>query len=185
MLLLAQDYLNIINKLLQQHQQHAAQPHQQQQQQQVTMHDKDPADSNHAMSAAEAASMASTLQLFRDHVVPACHDASIPRATLLQLLSPIKPPGAAGALGSSLNRTQQANYGRDKPSGRGSSGSGSGSTGPVSAAARERHLLSLDLVTRDSRCSSSYLLTVPGAAPFVKSVLAGRQEMLQLLSRKK
>lgn len=40
-------------------------------------------------------------------------------------------------------------------------------------------------MTRDIRDPDSYVLTVPGAAAFVRSVTAGRQELLQLLARKK
>jgi hypothetical protein len=49
----------------------------------------------------------------------------------------------------------------------------------------ERQLLAAEVVTRDSRRPDSYLLTVPGAAAFVRSVVSGRQELLQLLGRKR
>lgn len=145
-LLLADDYLDIINKLLHKHQQLAMQPSQQQQQ--------PTAGSSCCSSAADSAGMVATLQHFRDNVVPAWHEASIPRSKLLQLLRMGTSSPAAGGH-------------------------------PVSDAAHERHLLALELVTRDSRSTDSYLLTVPGAAAFVKSVLTGRQEVLQMLSRKK
>lgn len=153
-LLLADDYLQIINQLVQKHQQLASDPQPQQQQQPAAAaaqyNGKDGSS-----AASDAASTAATLQLFRDHVVPAWHEASIPRATLLSLLRSAGGTAAAAASSS------------------------------VRDSALERHLLAVDLVTRDSRCPDSYLLTVPGAAPFVKSVLAGRQELLQILTRKK
>jgi hypothetical protein len=54
-----------------------------------------------------------------------------------------------------------------------------------SADAIQRRLLSAELVCRDSRATDSFMFTVPGAAAFVKSVVAGRQELLQMLKRKK
>jgi len=149
-LLLADDYLDIINKLLHKHQQLATQPSQQQQQPTAGS----TTGSSCCRGAADSAGMVATLQRFRDHVVPAWHEASIPRSKLLQLLrTGTSSPAASGQ--------------------------------PVSDAAHERHLLALELVTRDSRSTDSYLLTVPGAAAFVRSVLTGRQEVLQMLSRKK
>jgi hypothetical protein len=165
--LLADDYLAIINRLVQQHQQLASQHVQQQGPSAAAASGSEEAASN----TAEAASIAATLQLFRDHVVPAWRDSSIPRTKLLELLRSAQHGVAASA-----------------------SVSGRASTRPAAAAAAgtagkepayERHLLALDLMTRDSRSPDSYVLTVPGAAAFVKSVLAGRQELLQLLSRKK
>lgn len=168
-LLLADDYLAILNKLIHRQQQLAAQHALQQ----------DPTSSSdgtagpnqpRSMSAAEAASIATTLQLFRDRVVPSWTDSSIPRSTLLQLLR--QPPsqdstGAAAAPG--------------RPAGQQPTAAAAGGKEP----AHERHLLALDLLCRDSRSPDSYQLTVPGAAAFVKSVVSGRQELLQLLGRKK
>jgi hypothetical protein len=170
-LLLAEDYLGINNRLIQKYQQLA----QQQQQQQPSAHSH--ADGQHASngssstSAAEYASIAATLQLFRDRVVPVWRDSSIPRSTLLQLLrtQPAAAAGAAHTAAAARSRVVAPAHG----------------SADKEAAAHERHLLAVDLMTRDTRSPDSYLLTIPGAAVFVKSVVAGRQELLRLLSRKK
>eukprot|EP00775_Hariotina_reticulata_P002010 gene2010-2332_t len=65
--------------------------------------------------------------------------------------------------------------------------------GPVAAtapAARDtadvlRHLLAADLICRDASNPDCFVFTVPGASTFVKSVVSGRKELLQLLSRRK
>lgn len=164
--LLADDYLAIINRLIQQHQQLASQ-HAQQQGSSAATATTAASESDPGSSAAEAASIGTTLQLFRDHVVPAWRDSSIPRSKLLELLRSAQHTTAASA----------------RASARPAAAAAAGRAGKEPA--YERHLLALDLMTRDIRSPDSYVLTVPGAAAFVKSVVAGRQELLQLLSRKK
>lgn len=181
-LLLAEDYLGIIDRLIQKYQQLA------QQQPQPVAHSH--AHSEHASngsstSAAETASIATTLRLFRDRLVPVWRDSSIPRSTLLQLLrtqptaaNGTADPAACANTGTSA-RTAAAAAARSKTAAAALGGE------DKEAAAHEQHLLAVDLMTRDTRSPDSYLLTIPGAAVFVKSVVAGRQELLRLLSRKK
>jgi hypothetical protein len=166
-LLLAGDYLSLINNLIAKYQQLAAQP--------------PPAaapapNTTGRTSAADAASVAGTLQLFRDRVVPAWTDSSIPCVTLLQLLR------APSHDSSSKTTTRPAHVRRNGPAGQLNKAAGAAAS---SEPAYERHLLAVDLLCRDIRSPDSYQLTVPGAAAFVKSVTLGRQELLQLLGRKK
>jgi hypothetical protein len=65
-----------------------------------------------------------------------------------------------------------------------------GSTAAAVVAAQDvgdvlRHLLAAELVCRDASNPDSFIFTVPGASAFVKSVISGRKELLQLLSRRK
>jgi hypothetical protein len=174
-LLLAEDYLGIINRLIQKYQQLA----QQQQQQQPSAHSlangEHPSGNGSSTSAADSASIAATLQLFRDRVVPVWKDSSIPRSTLLQLLGTQLTAADGAANTGPPAHTAAAARSRALLAG----------GADKQAAAYERHLLATNLVTRDTRSPHSYLLTIPGAAVFVKSVVAGRQELLRLLSRKK
>ena len=167
-LLLADDYLAILDRLIHKHQQLAAQPALQQD---PTSPPDGHGNQPSSISAAEAASVAATLQLFRDRVVPAWTDSSIPRATLLQLL---RQPGQASTAPPAAPSRPTGGQ-QPKPAAAGAS----------REPAHERHLLALDLLCRDSRSPDSYQLTVPGAAAFVKSVVSGRQELLQQLGRKK
>jgi hypothetical protein len=107
------------------------------------------------------------IRRFRDRVVPACFDSSIDRQHLLQLMRSALA-GAAGRGSSSSSKPPSA-----------------GAAAAAADAALERQLLAAEVVTRDSRCLDRYALTVPGAAAFIKSLVAGRQELLQLLGRKK
>jgi hypothetical protein len=166
--LLAEDYFAIINRLIQQHQQLASQHTQEQAPTAATL-TAAASGSGPGSCTADAASIAATLQLFREHVVPAWRDSSIPRSKLLDLL-------CSG---------QHATAGPASVSRRASTCPGAAARTAGHEPAYERHLLALDLLTRDIRSPDSYVLTVPGAAAFVKSVVAGRQELLQLLSRKK
>lgn len=168
-LLLADDYLAILDRLIHKHQQLAAQPALQQD---PTSPSDGTGNQPSSISAAEAASIAATLKLFRDRVVPAWTDSSIPRATLLQLL---RQPGQASTATPTCAGVRPAGGQQPKPTAAGAS----------REPAHERHLLALDLLCRDSRSPDSYQLTVPGAAAFVKSVVSGRQELLQQLGRKK
>lgn len=171
---MAEDYLGIINRLIQKYQQLA----QQQQQPSAQSHaNGEHASDDSSTSAAENASIAATLQLFRERVVPVWRDSSIPRSILLQLLR-TQPTAADGAANTGTPaHTAAAARGRTLSAAIGGA--------DKEAAAYERHLLATDLMTRDTRSPDSYLLTIPGAAVFVKSVVAGRQELLRLLSRKK
>lgn len=162
-LLLAGDYLSIINNLIIKYQQLAAQP--------SPAAAATPTTTTGSTSAADAASVAATLQLFRDRVVPAWTDSSIPGATLLQLLR------APSHDASSRTAPLPAPASRSNPAGL--------KAAPSPEPAYEQHLLAVDLLCRDIRSPDSYQLTVPGAAAFVKSVTSGRQELLQLLGRKK
>lgn len=187
-LLLAQDYITLIDTLIHKHQQLAAQPAQQQQAAAAAGSNADNAQHHDpsTSSPAESASIAATIKLFRDRVVPAWHDATIPRSTLLQLLqsTPTPPlPTAPTAPADRAQQQQKSSCRQPQP------GARAGGAVPVRSSSSqppyERHLMAVDLMTRDSRSPDSYLLTVPGAAVFVKSVLSGRQEVLQLLARKK
>jgi hypothetical protein len=169
--LLTQDYLRVVDSLISQHretaqqlqlqdQQHAGTKLQQQQQQDE---EEQPGTLSSTARSTEHAAMAATLQAFRSRVLPACNDSHITSSCLLQLMRTAAPPAS---------HTQLA-----KP--------------PAAAAAIggadavQRRLLSAELVCRDSRAPESFMFTVPGAAAFVRSVVAGRQELLQMLKRKK
>lgn len=183
--LLTSDYLRIINSMITQHMQLQQQQQQDRQQQ---GHPAAPAaysslqpsiiGSSDSSNSAQHAVVTKTLQLFRDHVVPACQESHITRTRLLQLLQ--SGHSAAVTKQSAAAASQQPASMPRRPS------------AAAAAAAvmprkedMERHLLALELVCRDSRAADSYMFTVPGAAAFVKSVVGGRQEMLQLLQRKK
>jgi hypothetical protein len=187
--LLTQDYLRLVDSLIAQHseaaqqlqleEQQQARVRQQQQQQrnqqqreeqqQFQQEEEEQAGApNSTATSSEHAAIAATLQAFRSRVLPACNESHITRSRLLQLMrtaaplpsqsQPVKPPAAAAAAAAAALS---------------------------SADAIQRRLLSAELVCRDSRATDSFMFTVPGAAAFVKSVVAGRQELLQMLKRKK
>jgi hypothetical protein len=185
--LLTQDYLRLVDSLIAQHseaaqqlqleeqqqarvkqQQQRNQQQREQQQQSQQEEEEQTGAPNSTTSSAEHAAMAATLQAFRSRVLPACNDSHITRSRLLQLMrtaappasqiQPVKAPAAAAAAAAAALG---------------------------SADAIQRRLLSAELVCRDSRAPDSFMFTVPGAAAFVKSVVAGRSELLQMLKRKK
>ncbi|WIA36552.1 hypothetical protein OEZ86_007844 [Tetradesmus obliquus] len=179
--LLTQDYLRLVDGLITQHsqaaqqlqheeQQQARAKQQQQQQQQDKQQepqrqgeDEGNAAPSSTTSSAEHAAMAATLQAFRSRVLPSCRDSHITSSRLLQLMQ-TAPAAAAG-------QAQQSKA--------------PAAAGLGSAEVILRRLLSAELVCRDRHAPDSLMFTVPGAAAFVKSVVAGRQELLQMLKRKK
>jgi hypothetical protein len=146
-------------------QQQARTKQQQQQRQSQREEDAQHGTPSSTSSSAEHAAMAATLQAFRSRVLPACNDSHITSSRLLQLMR--TAPAA--------NHTQHAN-----PPAAAAAAAVIGSADAI-----QRRLLSAELVCRDSRSPDSFMFTVPGAAAFVKSVVAGRQELLQMLKRKK
>lgn len=178
--LLAGDYLAILNRLIQHHQQLARQ---QSQNGQAPAAPADASDPSGSSSPAESASMAATVQLFRDRVVPVWRESSIPCSTLLQLLRSRQAMSRTAPTAAPTVATSAQTIGRPTAAAVAARAAAAGVVGKEPP--YERHLLALDLMTRDLRSPDSYVLTVPGAAAFIKSVTAGRQELLQLLARKK
>jgi hypothetical protein len=182
--LLTQDYLRLVDGLITQHseaaqqlqheeQQQARAKSQQQQsnQQQAQQHREDEPNGapSSTASSAEHAAMAATLQLFRSRVLPSCKEPHITSSRLLQLMQTVPSAGASASQAQQLKASTAS----------------SAAVALGSADAIQRRLLSAELVCRDSRSPDSFMFTVPGAAAFVKSVVAGRQELLQMLKRKK
>ncbi|KAF6254899.1 serine-threonine protein kinase 19-domain-containing protein [Scenedesmus sp. NREL 46B-D3] len=184
--LLTQDYMRLVDGLIAQHSEAAQQlqleeqqlartkqqkqqgNQRQQQQQQVGQHGDEHDDApGSTTSSAEHAAMAATLQAFRSRVVPVCTESHITSSRLLQLMRTAPAAAHHPQLGKDLAAAPAA------------------AAAAGSADAILRRLLSAELVCRDSRSPDSFMFTVPGAAVFVKSVVAGRQEMLQMLKRKK
>lgn len=172
--MLTRDYLHIINDIMASHAQSKQQQQQQQQQtaqklQQQPGHMQQAASSSqqvsdcHSSSSTRDAGLLTTLQLFRERVVPACQELQLPRPQLMKLLR------SASADPCNSHQQQHSSATAELPS----------------DDDMQRHLLSVELICRDSRAADSYVFTVPGAAVFVRSVVSGRQELLQVLQRKR
>jgi hypothetical protein len=117
------------------------------------------------------AAAAVALRRFRDRVVPRCYDSHVTAQRLLQLMAAAPTPTPGGGARA------------PKPPKRGAAAGGGG--GPAANDADISHLLAAELVSRDAAVAGRLTLTVPGAGRIVRSLLDGRQELAQILGKKR
>lgn len=168
--MLMDDYLNLLNDVITK-----------QQQQQQTSAPPAAQPTCRSASSKESTAALRSLQAFRDSVVPAWHEASISRRQLLRLLSQ-----------SEQDRVQHMqsirNHAGHADSIHHTHASGSSSSSSRLSEASDAdisHLLSAELLSRDPVQDGHYTFTVPGAGAVVKSVINGRKELINLITKKR
>lgn len=182
--LLMGDYLAVISRIIGRLQWQA----QQQQQPPLGSNTKEPSSAGLATTPGAAMAAVAALEAFRDRVVPRCQGARITTTRLLQLMAMPSSNAATHTHTSSSSPPQAAAYTPPLSS----AGAGSSSTktvgGTIAGATSDAcvsHLLAAELLSRDPLVPGQLTFTIPGAGRIVRCLVDGRQELQQILSKKR